>query len=133
MANRRFSRHRYDEFVTDYKARRLDEKTDEESRSELPEKSEKKSGLKALKGRAYLRDYLRWLRPHRRALITVALLALIVAGLQMIEPLFMRFIIDRVLLRKGLDLEQRMTLLNIAGVVFLVVIVGSRLLNVLKD
>ena len=46
----------------------------------------------------YLREYLRWLRPHRYAVAVVFVLALMVAGLQMIEPLFMRFIIDRVLL-----------------------------------
>ena len=45
--------------------------------------------------------------PHagwRLTRVTVALvmtLALVVAGLEMIEPLFMRFIIDRVLLERG--------------------------------
>src|SRR5205814_10559145 len=42
--------------------------------------------------RAYVRDYLRWLRPHWYELGVVFVLALAVAGLQMVEPLFMRFI-----------------------------------------
>ena len=50
-----------------------------------------------------MRDYLRWLWPHRYAVAVVFLLALVRAGLEMIEPLFMRFIIDRVLLNTALD------------------------------
>jgi len=34
-------------------------------------------------------------------------LSLVVAGLQMIEPLFMRFIVDRVLLVTGVDTATR--------------------------
>ena len=53
------------------------------------------------KRREYLREYLRWLWPHRFAIGFFFLLALLAAGLEMIEPLFMRFIIDRVLLNTG--------------------------------
>ena len=55
------------------------------------------------KRREYLREYLRWLWPHRYAVGTVFALALLGAGLEMVEPLFMRFIIDRVLLNTALD------------------------------
>ncbi len=50
------------------------------------------------KRREYLREYLRWLWPHRYGVATLFGLALVGTGLQMIEPLFMRYIIDRVLL-----------------------------------
>ena len=39
-----------------------------------------------------------------------AFLALLTAGLQMVEPLFMRHIIDRVLLNTGLDKATRMNI-----------------------
>jgi len=55
------------------------------------------------KRREYLREYLRWLWPHRYGVAILFVLALIGTGLQMIEPLFMRFIIDRVLLNTALD------------------------------
>ena len=42
------------------------------------------------KRREYLREYLRWLWPHRFQLAGVFALAVTVAGLEMIEPLFMR-------------------------------------------
>src|SRR6266567_9422018 len=83
--------------------------------------------------RAYLREYLRWLKPHRNALGAVFLLALIVAGLQMIEPLFIRFIVDHVILNKGLDNAARLTRLNLTGLVFLSVVVLSHVGGGFKD
>src|SRR5262249_24624368 len=61
------------------------------------------------------------------------LFAMLVAGLEMIEPLFMRFIIDHVLLDSTLDSTSRLTALNIVGAVFLAAIGLSRLFQVLKD
>src|SRR5918911_275455 len=72
--------------------------------------------------RQYLRDYLRWLRPHGRAVGVVFVLALVVAGLEMIEPLFTRFIIDHVLLNRTLDAVARLSRLNVVGAAFLAVI-----------
>ena len=135
MAEPRFSRHRYDAFVRDYKAKRLDELID---REQLPQRRDsetdrkRKKGLRNPRSRAHVRQYLRWLKPHRAGLLGVSLLALVVAGLQMIEPLFTRFIVDRILLQK-LDTAERMRLLNLAGGVFVAVILGSRLIGVLKD
>ena len=135
MAEPRFSRHRYDAFVRDYKAKRLDDIIDREN---LPQRQgeqdgKKKKGLRDPKSRAHVRQYLRWLKPHRAGLLGVSLLALVVAGLQMIEPLFTRFIVDRILLHPELDTAARMRLLNLAGGVFVAVILGSRLIGVLKD
>src|SRR2546421_13111395 len=83
------SRQRYRGFVQDYKRRRLDEAAE-------PGDSQRAARGKR---RAYVREYLRWLRPYRSAAIALLALALVTTGLQMIEPLFMRFIIDRVLLK----------------------------------
>src|SRR5262245_31890771 len=124
----RSSRQRYLGFVEDYKLRRLDAsvepsqdgkhlegqaKADEASPGADPE-SQRRG-----KRREYLRAYLRWLWPHRYAFATVFLFAMLVAGLEMIEPLFMRFIIDHVLLDSTLDSTSRLTALNIVGAVFL--------------
>jgi len=51
----------------------------------------------------------------------------------MVEPLFMRFIIDRVLLNSTLDTAARMNWLNLAGITFLVVIILSSLVTMLRD
>ncbi|MGH9373280.1 MAG: hypothetical protein ACRD15_17305 [Vicinamibacterales bacterium] len=60
-------------------------------------------------------------------------LALTVAGLEMIEPLFMRFIVGRVLLNAELDMAARLSRLHLASAVFVGVIVLSNLTKVLKD
>src|SRR5919109_5025226 len=101
----RSSRQRYRRFVEDYKHRRLDE-AGETGRDGTRSDGAAKAGEDAStppvrrpdrgKRRQYLRDYMRWLWPHRYAVGVVFLLAVTAAGLQMIEPLFMRFIIDRV-------------------------------------
>jgi len=123
----RSSRRRYQRFVQDYRERRLDERrgTDEAKDGGAPSAGGKR--------REYLRSYLRWLWPHRTAIGAVFVLALVVAGLEMVEPLFMRFIIDRVLLDRALDTAGRLARLNLAGAVFLGVIIGGKLLQVLND
>ena len=122
MSPARSSRKRYQEFVEDYKHRRLDAVADEDGRrpGEGPAPASPPGSR-----RAYLREYVNWLRPHRYELGAVFLVALVVAGLQMIEPLFMRFIVDRVILNKGLDNAARLTRLNLTGLVFLSVIILS--------
>jgi ATP-binding cassette subfamily B protein/subfamily B ATP-binding cassette protein MsbA len=61
------------------------------------------------------------------------LLALTVAALEMIEPLFMRFIIDRVLLNEALDSSSRLPWLHMAGGTFVAIIILSKLIGVFKD
>jgi ATP-binding cassette subfamily B protein/subfamily B ATP-binding cassette protein MsbA len=93
------SRHRYHDFRRDYRQQRLDDASRERQPAGTAESPDQRRG----KRRQYVREYLRWLRPHRFAVATVFVLALVTAGLQMIEPLFIRFIIDRVLLNTALD------------------------------
>jgi ATP-binding cassette, subfamily B, bacterial len=130
----RTSRDRYRRFVEDYRLKRLDSANeregpagpdDEDTPVPAPRPREKR--------RQYFREYLRWLRPHRYALGAVFFFALIVAGLQMIEPLFMRFIIDHVLLNETLDQASRLSQLHMAGIAFVAVVVLHHLIGVVKD
>ena len=137
MSQPRSSRARYRAFLEDYKKRRLDEETEKRDKGASPGTPPatpgKSQGLLRGKRREYLRDYLRWLRPHRARIAWVFLFALIAAGLQMVEPLFMRFIIDRVLLEPGTNVSWRLLWVHLAGTAFLVVIVASNLVGALKD
>ena len=103
MSLPRSSRQRYRRFVDDYKHRRLDDGTaltpSGNGASPVAPAATERRGRR----RQYIREYLRWLRPYRYAVVGLFALALFSAGLQMIEPLFMRFIIDRVLLNPRLD------------------------------
>src|SRR3989304_6246858 len=83
----------YRRFLKDSQGRRLDDALEPGPAARAAEPRP----LRGEKRREYLRDCLRWLWPHRYATAAVFAFALLAAGLQMIEPLFMRFIIDRVL------------------------------------
>src|SRR5688572_13051722 len=65
------------------------------------------------KRRQHLREYFRWLKPHRRTVGGLFLIALVAAGLEMIEPLFMRYIVDSVLLNTELDAASRLNRLHL--------------------
>jgi ATP-binding cassette subfamily B protein len=123
MERFRSSRKRYLSFVQDYRKHRLDEAA---SRADLKDKA-------GGKRREYLREYLRWLGPHRFSVGALFVLALIGAGLQMVEPLFMRFIVDRVLLASGLDRASRFSRLNSAGLLFLTLVIVSNSITGLRD
>jgi len=130
----RSSRQRYRRFVQDYRHGRLDDRPPDQSGTPAPaDVSTRRAPWRALGESAHLRHYVHWLRPHRSGVALVFALALAGAGLTMIEPLFMRFIIDRVLLDETLDDGGRLRLLNLAGGLFVVVVVLTQLLNVLKD
>jgi ATP-binding cassette subfamily B protein/subfamily B ATP-binding cassette protein MsbA len=123
----RSSRRRYAGFVDDYRHLRLDDIV------AGGEPGKATTAGPTPKRREYLREYLRWLAPHRPTVALVLVLALIVAGLEMIEPLFMRFIVDRVLLDESLTSAERLGRLHTAGAAFLVVILLSNTLHAVRD
>lgn len=137
------SRQRYKQFVDDYQHRRLDDiiaadqaKLKGGDGPEPPAVApdpQSRWPWKRGKRKQYLREYIRWLRPHGPAVVVVALFALGVAAIEMIEPLFMRYIIDKVLLNDSLDTPSRLSRLNVAGGTFLAVIIGKALLDVVKN
>jgi ATP-binding cassette subfamily B protein/subfamily B ATP-binding cassette protein MsbA len=138
MSRPRSSRQRYQGFVQDYRHHRLD---DAESPGETPQPADPPAAPVPAwafwrgggKRRDHLRDYLTWLRPHRNAIAGLFALALLGAGLQMIEPLFMRFIVDRVLLDTAGDFAIRLTRLQLAGGAFLAVVLIARLAGMIRD
>lgn len=129
MTQPRSSRARYRAFVDDYKHRRLDAATEEPQDTSAAEAEKRRRG----KRREYLRDYLRWLRPHRTELLIVFLIALLTAAFDMAQPLFMRYIVDSVLLNDTLETPSKIKHLHLAGTVFLAAIVVSGLLGAFKD
>jgi ATP-binding cassette subfamily B protein/subfamily B ATP-binding cassette protein MsbA len=145
----RSSRRRYRQFVEDYKAKRLDALLERDDRpgagttaaspggngahAAAVHDSDAAKADRTARRRKYLREYFHWLRPHRTAVTAFIAVALIRAGLEMVEPLFMRFMVDKVLLNKTLDTAARLARLNLTGTAFLTLIVGSNLLNAFKE
>jgi ATP-binding cassette subfamily B protein/subfamily B ATP-binding cassette protein MsbA len=124
MNRPRTSRQHYDVFRKHYREGTLDDMTP----GATPAKPATGS-----RRRDHLKDYLRWLWPHRWAVAVIFTLAILTAGLEMIEPLFMRFITDRVLLDTAAATEERLRLLNLAGGAFFAVILVSASLNLTRD
>jgi len=134
----RTSRERYQGFVEDYRLRRLDERTEAAgakpgSAADGTKPPADASREKKARRRAYVREYLRWLRPYRVEIGVVFFLSLVRAGLEMVEPLFLRFIVDHVLLNRALDAAGRLLRLHFAGATFLSVIVVSAGIQATKD
>jgi len=127
--SRRSSRERYRDFRQRYRQGKLDDLADAGEGSSPSPSGDPRPGRR----REYLREYMRWLWPHRYEVGAVFVFALLTAGLEMLQPLFMRFIIDRVLLNAALDPAARLARLNFAGAVFLGAILCSSLIGVLKD
>jgi ATP-binding cassette subfamily B protein/subfamily B ATP-binding cassette protein MsbA len=63
----------------------------------------------------YFREYLKWLWPYRWSLIGLFVVALIAAGLDMVWPIAIKYIIDTLLVRSQADHVHRMRVLNLLG------------------
>jgi ATP-binding cassette subfamily B protein len=136
----RSSRRRYRIFVEDYKKGRLDEGSDStkdqsaaESKPAENTNEPKPAANKRKQRRQHLREYLRWLWPHRLSVGVLFAFALLGAGMQMVEPLFMRFMVDRVLLVEKLATAERLARLNLTGGLFLSLIILSNVVGSLRD
>lgn len=128
------SKARYREFVKRYAQRTLGETEGTAGAASDTQPVRKSWRDRLLGGRRgdYLRDYLRWLAPHKKRLAAVCALALLSAGAQSVEPLFMRYIVDRVLLADT-PVADRVWRLNAAGAAFLALVVLSAAITVAKD
>ena len=126
------SRIEFREFVAEYRSGRLaarhrageGEGADGEGDADAPRVRDRRSALRAYAG---------WLRPFAPAVAGFTGLALLAAGLQLVEPLFLRYIVDHVLLPPGLDAAARLAGLHVAGAAFLGVIVAAKVVNAAKD
>jgi ATP-binding cassette, subfamily B, bacterial len=125
------SRQQHNQFVTAFRTRQLDQEGVQGGSA--PGSDTSKASPDRTRRKARIRQYLQWLTPHRAAASAVVVLALVCAGLEMIEPLFMRYIVDRVLLNTALDGAGKLRQLHIAGLTFLSIVVCSKLLDVLKS
>jgi ATP-binding cassette subfamily B protein/subfamily B ATP-binding cassette protein MsbA len=125
------SRQRFERFRDAYRERRTSDYTTD------PRGDDDVDGLAGRAERPHRRRYLalyaQWLRPHRRDVVLLLLLAVGTAVLDMAQPLFMRHIIDQVLLKTGLSQGDRLAALNVTGAAFLGVIVLAKLVEATRN
>jgi ATP-binding cassette subfamily B protein len=137
----RSSRQRYRDFVGKFHKGQLDQDAEVGEKPKPPDEGKDAKdarngawfGLRRGKRREYMRAYLHWLLPHRSAIGVLFFLALLAAGLELIEPLFMRFIVDQILLNTQLDVASRLGRLHLTGGLFVGVVVCSKLIEAFKD
>ncbi len=99
-----------------------------DSMGDKPKKREKKQ-----RRRKYLRLYFRELRPHALSVSLLVILSLFIAGLELVQPLFYRHIVDNILLKPGLESVNRFAALNFIGGIALVAVVASQALGIFKN
>ena len=126
----RTSKGRYAEFLRKFKSDGLrgDQKhnaAENENDNQKPDRKRKQ------KRRGYLRLYIHRLWPHWKMVLLLTLLAVFVSVLEIIQPLFARHIIDKVLLT-DLEPAERFYRLNVVGGMFLFVILLTRVLGVAR-
>src|SRR5262249_45898651 len=107
MSTARSSRQRYQAFRQLLREHRLDELPPPGPDQAPPKRQDK------AERRRYLRAYVGRLWPFRWAVAGLFLLALLAAGFDMVHPLFMRYVIDQVLLAEGLDPAARLGRLHL--------------------
>ncbi len=138
------SRKLYDRFRTAYAEKRLRELdrelSNEEHDGDTARKTDGDEDAGAGEGqrpeasrREYLGLYIRWLWRYWPTATLLIVLSLLVAAFELTHPLFLRYILDHVLLDTSLPRPRRWLMLNAAGASFLVVILIGELLSVFKD
>jgi ATP-binding cassette subfamily B protein len=94
---------------------------------------EKSSSKEPGKTPSYGRRYLEWLRPERRALALVFVLAFIGIAADMTWPLVSRHLVDDVILGEGLSPREKVTLLIEVSAAMVVLFVANSLFNLARS
>ena len=126
------SKGRFAKFLSKFKRGELKSEFDESRKGE-DSKKKKPTAEEKKKRRSYLRLYINRLWPHWRLVSFLAILAVAVSVLEIIQPLFARYIFDQVLLGEGLEQADRIWRLNEVGAVFLGLVAFTVLLGMIRN
>ena len=107
-----------------------DKRHDDSNKSSDDNSADGKQKSKAVR-RGYLRLYINTLWRHWPMVLALATLAVLVSILEIVQPLFARYIIDQVLL-KDLTPTEQLYQLNLVGGMFLLVVIVTRILGVAR-
>ena len=135
MSNSKTSKKRYRDFLEKFRSGKL--KSKEDDRLEKPDEPDKqvdpqeKAERKA-KRRSYLNHYIRRLWPHWKMVVLLAVLAITVSTLEIIQPLFVRYIFDDVLLAESNSID-RLWHLNLVGLIFLGLVILTRTIGIIRS
>jgi ATP-binding cassette subfamily B protein len=97
-----------------------------------PAESSKKQARKERRQK-YLKLYYQELKPHRGSVLVLVVLSLLIAALELIQPLFFRYIIDEILLNDRAAVSDRFQKLHIVGCLALLMVIISQSLSIYKN
>ena len=127
------SKERFAEFLKKFKSGKFSLAPGQDEKDDKPTKDLPQPDVdKKRKRRGYLRQYTRQLWPHWRMVVLLSMLAVSVSALEMIQPLFARYIIDHVLLSEKVA-SDKLFQLNVVGGIFLAVVILTRLIGVARS
>lgn len=133
MSKPQTSKSRFAEFVEKFRSGQLKRERDDEGSDsdQNTDQDQDKSEKKKLR-RNYLRIYIRRLWPHWRMVAVLVGLAILVSILEIIQPLFARYIFDDVLLAEDLSPSERIWKLNLVGGMFLGLVIFTRVMGICR-
>ncbi len=142
MAELPTSRQRYQYFLGKFRRREVG--LDDHEKARLAEKNKpgdnspdrpdgETKQIKKQKRRRYLKLYIHELKPYWRSVSVLIVLSLVIAGLDLVQPLFYREIVDGILLKSELDDATRFRQLHTLGIVALAIVILSQGLGILKN
>ena len=128
MSKRESSKSRFAEFLGKYRRRELGKDSNEENgKDQESAESKSKSNRKS-----YLRLYARKLWPHWQVVLLLVFLAIVVSVLEIIQPLFARYIFDDVLLA-DISADAKIRNLHLVGGIFLLLVGFSSVLGIVRN
>ena len=138
MKRKRNSRGRFAEFLkrfNDSDQSDVSSKTSSSESGHVPTAANKKQKTAAekVKQRRYLKQYIARLWPHWPMVLLLSSLAVSVAVLEILQPLFGRYIIDQILLNEDLSRSQQLTALNTTGTLFLILVASIHMLGMSRS
>ena len=120
------SRKNYIRFRTAFRERRLRDLEDTDSGREDPTRDPDQR-------RQYLRQYMGWFGRYWKTSAILIVLSLVMTVFDMTHPLFLRYILDDILLQDGLSDAARLHQLHLIAFAFLAVILVGQLVGIYKN
>ncbi len=110
-----------------------DSRKDDFSNSGAGKGAKKKPPREKGKQRRYLKLYIARLWPHWPMVLLLTGIAVAIAVLEILQPLFGRYIIDQILLNTEASQSQKLTSLNFTGTMFLLLVASIHCLGMTRS
>ena len=133
MSDRQTSKTRFRDFLRRFGRGELKhEDHDENQPDSTKTPHDQEAAKKKAKRRGYLKLYIRRLWPHWKMVLLLAVLAIAVSTLEIIQPLFIRYMFDDVLLAEQ-ESMSKLWHLNLVGGLFLLLVIATRVLGIIRS